>query len=350
MYKRMKRLCSILCSSMCLLGGANANSLDKNSKAGSVTSLESQKSLGAKKECVSLEVQNFLDNEKKRLETKIGNQSSFRWEMLDSGRLNKKSKEFFGHKGALAAITNNEKILGYSKDMDSNSLRKLSKLGKDISNGFYIASYFPLIFGIVVSVIETFRPELNETEISRLLQSNDENLAKVLNHFGFSLSLFNSVLNGANSMGSGTIKTVKINLISGDTDKKRASNVCRILLLAQVKSLFRMLPPDVKEAFDNLNNDGVIRNVIKFHWIKLVSVGIFSYLFSTFFGGSLNVMSQCVHGFSEEVDILADKIDELQKSVVKAQKSDKSSSPKPNVNKKRIDIKKNNLNASSVKK
>lgn len=35
MYKKMKKLCSVLCSSMCLLGGANANSLNKNLKSGS---------------------------------------------------------------------------------------------------------------------------------------------------------------------------------------------------------------------------------------------------------------------------------------------------------------------------
>ncbi len=359
MYKKIKKLCSVLCSSMCLLGGANANSLNKNLKVGVPS--KSPKSLSDKKECVSLELKDFLDDEEKRLKNEIGNQSSFRWEMLDLGSLSRKSKKLYRSKGALGAIINSGKVLGYLKALDSNSLRKLSEVGKGFSNGSYIASYFPLVFGIVFSVIEAFRPELNEIEINKLLTLDyefGEDLNKLLSHFGYSLNLVSGILPNAEE---GVVCTKEIRLLPGNTEVERANNIFRILLLAQVKSLFRLLPQDVEAASNNLNSDAEIHNMIKFHWVKLGLVSIFSYLFSTFLGTTFNVASQYNHGFSEEVNVLADKIDELQKSISK-NKSQKINNPsegsnsltgsksinlKPNVNRRKISGKKGSLNKGS---
>lgn len=266
--------------------------------------------------------------EKRRLGTKIGNQSSFRPEALDCGRLSIQSKELYRIKGALGAI-NNEKVLGYLKALDSNSLRRFSKLAKGFSNGSYIASYFPLMLGIIFSVIEALCPELTKDWADKLLQlknNGDKSLNKVLGHFGYSLGSVEDLAGVNKNVEENVIYTKEFKPLPGSTDVKRANNICRILLLAQVKSLFKLLPQDVKVAFNNLNSDAKIRNMIRFHWVKLSLVGVFSYLFSTFFGATLNIASQYTHSFSEEVNILADKIDELQKSISK-DKSQKTNNP-----------------------
>lgn len=327
MYKKMKRLCSVLCSALCLSGSADANVVNAGSNVVKTNVASIDKKLFSKK------MKRFVNSEIEKLKCdkqRIG---------LDSQgiRLN----------GRLSLLTFDgdfgKKLDEALKTLDLNPLKKYSVNNVRGRLGFY-CSLPTVIFGlltIVTSSIAACRFDLSDKEIDILNGiKHDENVKIIANHFNLEI-VAEDEMEFADKIDEKQLEEDAKYTIDPYKDtkirKEFAVKMFKVLLKAQLENLFGMLPKGVEDAFSKFKKSKMFRNpdggwdiykMSKWYWWDVCAASVFGSVISALVGLVGYLTFEESIGKSEEIDIIIGKMEELLKSSdLRLPKTNDSSSP-----------------------
>lgn len=299
MYKKIKRLCSVLCSGVCLSGGSSANT------AGT----------GFDKRLFSKKMHQFVN---RRIKShKYSNE-----------RIVYKNKglRLLGELGVLTC----DKVFDkkFKEALKSLDLSPLKKYIADTKTRARYCCAAPVLFGLLTAIvffcIGSNRVKLSKREIRLLnkIRFYDE-VKLIAEHFGLNIAYEENEVEIVDPVNEVKLEE-NTTIDPQDEDKRRefASKMFKVLLKAQIENLFGMLPKDVKEAFDKFQEreefkapDGwTISKALRYYWEIFFATPGFSGAVLILCSLSGNILFQTEVGASEEVSVVVKKMEELLKA------------------------------------
>lgn len=301
-----------LCSSLCLFGSGNARA------AGNIKSLQNCSDFTQS----NVESGEFIGDEINRTKIEGNKKSQLGAEtFFGNGALSSKRKEALRARGAQSILNNNEvrKLLA---DFDSDKLRKISKDKQRLSNALYALSWPSILLALGVPMYDVskgIRMQLIyqefEKNVEQVYDNEGKSLREVMENFDKEYiyidtwaSLFEIAI-GYRKVKSGEQKFdwegVKEYL-------KQKSEQFKTKLIDPMDEWVRLLRSfGTKET----KNGGYVRRDLVGEAVVLKDLAyiFFGGLASTALNSVLNNLSQREQGKSDELNILANRVDKLNK-------------------------------------